>query len=298
MTGGSTATEFGDADWRGSLTDELANTGSPWLAGTVVLVAGGGLSGPAGGIGFAFSWLCARQGASIAVLDRDPAAGARTVDEIRRAGGQAEWFQVEMTDDVSVAAAVAAVVRRFGRVDVVADSVGGGGTSGMLTVEPDHWQRVMDLNFTSAWSLLRHVAPHLGPGASVVFISSTAVERRGPGLPYAIAKAALERLAVGAAGTLARRGVRVNCVRAGMIWGAFAAREMSEAQREIRSSNVALGVEGTTWDIASAALFLSTRQARWITGQVLTVDGGGAAPVDVGQAGGAGQQSGIRSFSG
>lgn len=70
-----------------------------------------------------------------------------------------------------------------------------------------------------------------------------------------------------------------------MFWGAFAARGMEEEQRETRRKNVALQTDGSPWDIASAAVFLSTDQARWISGQVLAVDGGGFALRNVGAAG-------------
>lgn len=274
-----------EQNWAVPVDDELATASAPWLDGKVALVAGGGLSGPEGGIGFAFAWLCARSGARVAILDRDVAAGQRTVDAIRGAGGEAEVYEVDIVDDASCAATVAKVMERYGRIDVVGNSIGGGGTRGIFNTSLDDWKRAMDQNFTQAWLLMRNVEPHMSAGGSIVTISSGAVEGRGPGLPYTIAKTALEKLTRGAASTLAPRGIRVNCVRVGMIWGAFAAHGMNQEQREIRRQNVAMQTEGNNWDIAAAAFFLSTGQARWITGQVLAVDGGGAIPRNVGQAG-------------
>src|SRR5690606_4431429 len=141
------------------------------------------------------------------------------------------------------------------------------------------------LNLKQAWYLMRHAQKHMSAGGSIVTISSGAADGRGPGLPYSIAKTALEKLTTGAAATLAPRQIRVNCVRVGMIWGAFAAKGMTQEQREIRRDNVAMGVEGNNWDIASAALFFSTDAARWVSGQVLYVDGGGFKMRNVGQAG-------------
>lgn len=276
-----------EQNWAVPVDDELASAGAPWLEGQVALVAGGGLSGPEGGVGFAMAWLFARSGAKVAILDRDPAAGQRTVDAIRGAGGEAEVYQVDIVDDDSCAAAVARVMERFGRIDVVGNSIGGGGTTGIFDTSLDDWKRAMDQNFTQAWLLMRNVEPHMTAGGSIVNISSGAVEGRGPGLPYTIAKTALEKLTVGAAATLAARGIRVNCVRVGMIWGAFAAHGMNQEQREIRRQNVAMQTEGNNWDIAAAAFFLSTRQARWISGQVLPVDGGGTVARNAGQAGAA-----------
>lgn len=271
--------------WAVPVTDPLASAGEPWLSGKVALVVGGGLSGPEGGIGFAIAWLCARNGAAVAILDRDPAAGRRTLEAIREAGGVAEYFAVDVTDDESVATAVSAAADRFGRFDVVADSIGGSGVQPMFDASPEQFEAAMRLNFTAVWYVMRHAQQHMGRGASMVTISSAAAEGRGPGMPYSFGKAALEKLTAGAAGSLAARGIRVNCVRVGMIWGAFAARGMSEEQRVMRANNVMLQTEGNNWDIARAAFFLLTDQARWITGQTIAVDGGGFRMSNSGAAG-------------
>ncbi|WP_129669997.1 SDR family NAD(P)-dependent oxidoreductase [Phytoactinopolyspora endophytica] len=271
--------------WAVPVDDPLATAGPPWLDGKVALVAGGGLSGPEGNVGFAMAWLFARSGARVAVLDRDHAAGERTVDAIRKAGGEAETFDVDLTDDDSCATAVRQAYEHFGSINVVADSIGGGGARSIFDISVEDWHTAMDVNLTSAWLLMRHVQEYMERGGSIVTISSSAAEGRGPGMPYSIAKTALEKLSTGAASSLAPRGIRVNCVRVGMIWGAFAARGMSEEQRELRRRNVAMQTEGNAWDIASAAFFLSTDQARWISGQVLTVDGGGFAFRNTGAAG-------------
>jgi NAD(P)-dependent dehydrogenase (short-subunit alcohol dehydrogenase family) len=104
-------------------------------------------------------------------------------------------------------------------------------------------------------------------------------------MPYSIAKAGLEQLTVGAAATLAPQGIRVNAVRVGTIWSTFASQVFDETQRASRSQNVALQMEGNVWDIAAAALFLSGDRSRWISGQILSVDGGGPVFRSAGQAG-------------
>lgn len=263
--------------WPLPVQDEIASGGPEWLKDKVAVVAGGGLSGPLGNVGFGIAWLYARSGAKVAVLDRDQEAGQRTVDAIRQRGGEAQSFEVNITDDSSVAKAIGEVVDRFGDVDVAATTIGGGGVSPILEAPLEEWYSAIDVNCTSALLLMRNVYRHMNRGGSIVTISSGAAEGRGPGLPYSVAKTALEKLSVGAAASLAPHGIRVNCVRVGMIWGAFAARGMDEEMREVRRDNVALQTEGSPWDIASAAYFLSTDQARWVSGQVLAVDGGGFA---------------------
>lgn len=271
--------------WPVPVDDALARAGAPWLPGKVALVAGGGLSGPEGGVGFAMAWLYAKNGASIAVLDRDETAGMRTVGAVRELGVEAEFFAVDITDDASVEAAVSAVVARFGRIDIVADSIGGGGTQPMFESTLEQFRLAMDLNFTQAWYLMRHAQQHMTAGGAIVTISSGAAEGRGPGMAYGFGKTALEKLTVGAAAALAPRGIRVNGVRVGMIWGAFAARGLTQEQRAFRAQNVRLKTEGNNWDIASAAFFLTTEQSRWVSGQILSVDGGGFADAPRGSAG-------------
>jgi len=273
-----------EPDWTQSIRDPLATRVARPMAGKAAIVAGGGLAGPLGGVGFGIAWLLAQDGASVAILDRDPAAADRAVELIRDAGGVAEAHAVDMLDADAVRETVDLVVDRFGRLDYVADSIGGGGLVNIFEATEDEWDAGFDLNLRQVWHLIRHAQRHLGAGGAIVTISSGAVEGRGPGIPYGIAKTALEKLTVGAAGALAARGARANCVRVGMIWGAFAASSLDESLREVRRENVALRTEGNSWDIAAAAHFLLSDRARWITGQTISVDGGGSPPRNAGQA--------------
>lgn len=274
-----------EQDFPVPLTDPLANSGAQWLAGKTAVVAGGGLSGPLGNVGFAMAWLYHRAGAQVAILDRDTAAGARTAAAITDDGGSARSFEVDVLSGESTSAAVTAAAEYFGRLDVVATSIGGGGATSVFGLSEEEWDRAFDLNLKSAWRLMVASEPHMTRGGAIVTVSSGAAEGRGPAMPYSLAKAGVEKLTTGAAATLAPKGIRVNCVRVGMIWGAFAARGMDEEMREVRRKNVALQTEGSPWDIASAAFFLSTDQARWISGQVLSVDGGGFVMRSTGAAG-------------
>lgn len=274
-----------DHDFPTPLTDPLASEERQLLTGRAAVVAGGGLSGPLGNVGFAMAWLYHRAGAAVAVLDLDEQAAQRTVSAIEADGGRAQAFGTDILDRSSVKAAVDAAAQHFGRIDVVATSIGGGGAVSVFDLSEEDWDRAFDLNLKSAWRLMDAAAPHMDRGGSIVTVSSGAAEGRGPAMPYSLAKAGVEKLTTGAAASLAPQGIRVNCVRVGMIWGAFAARGMDEEMREIRRKNVALQTEGTPWDIASAAFFLSTDQARWISGQVLSVDGGGFALRATGAAG-------------
>jgi NAD(P)-dependent dehydrogenase (short-subunit alcohol dehydrogenase family) len=258
--------------------DDPFGTGD-WMAGRTALVTGGGqTSDDHPGVGYAISRVFAAHGARVAVLDRDEAAAGKTVQRIEAAGGTAVPVVADLLDDDACKRAVGEVVAAFGGLDTLVNNVAVGDRAGVFDVTPERFHQLMDLNLTTAWQMTRHAVDVLRPGGAVVNISSVGVRARGPAMVYNLAKAGLENLTVGAANTLGDRGIRVNCVQVGAIWGAFAAANMSEEMRELRKGWSALGTEGTPWDIAQAVLFLSSDHARWVSGQILSVDGGPSSP--------------------
>lgn len=255
--------------------DPHATAGPAWLAGRTALVTGGGLGGPDGSVGWAVSLLFARHGARVAVLDRDEAAAKTTVDAIQAAGGEAVAVTADVTVDADCAHAVAAVLDHFGSLDTLVNNVAAGDRVLLFDLDPARWDELLRVNLTSAWLMTRHAAPALRHrGGAVVNVSSVATTLGAP-MPYSVAKAGVENLTTGAAKLLGPDGIRVNCVQIGAIWSAMAARSLTAEQREARRRGVALQTEGTVWDPAHAALFLASDRARWISGHVLTVDGGG-----------------------
>ena len=262
-----------------SLTDPFGGPADPWMAGRTALVTGGGQqSENEPGVGYAICRVFAAHGARVAVLDRDLAAAQRTVDAIEADGGTAVAVVADLLDDEACRRAVEETVAAFGGFDSLVNNVAVGDRAGVFEVTPDRFHELMDLNLTTAWQMTRHAVEVLRAGSAIVNISSVGVRARGPGMVYNLAKAALENLTVGAANTLGDRGIRVNCVQVGAIWGAFAAANMSAEMRAVRKGWSALGTEGSPWDIAQATLFLSSERARWVSGQILSVDGGPSSP--------------------
>ena len=247
-----------------------------WMRGRTALVTGGGgRDGGAGTIGWAVSRLLARHGARVAVLDRDPEAAARTVDQIVGGGGFAVPVIADVARDEDCARAVREAREVLGPLDTLVNNVAAWSSAELFDVEPDRFAELLDVNLRTAWLMTRNALPVMGEGGSIVNITSVAARRAGT--IYGLAKAGLEAMTGGAAYLLSERGIRANAVELGALWTAAVADNLPAEAREPRRRMVALQTEGDCWDAAWAVLFLASDQARWISGQVLTVDGGGQA---------------------
>ncbi len=234
--------------------------------------------GPAGWAGSGqsvglISRLLARHGAAVAVLDRDPVAADRTVSQIQACGGTAIPVIADVTVDEDCARAVAEAHDALGGLDTLVNNVAAWSPAELFDVEPEQFDELLALNLKTAWLMTRHATRVMPAGGAVVNITSVAARRAGT--MYGLAKAALESLTGGAASLLGERGIRINAVELGALWTAAVADNLPAEAREPRRKMSALQTEGDCWDAAAAVLFLASPQARWISGQVLAVDGGG-----------------------
>jgi NAD(P)-dependent dehydrogenase (short-subunit alcohol dehydrogenase family) len=245
-----------------------------WMSSRTALITGGGgrADGP-GTVGWAISRLLARHGAAVAVLDRDPAAAARTVEQIRGTGGTAIEVIADVTRDGDCARAVAEASEALGGLDTLVNNVAAWSPAGLFDLEPAEFDELLTLNLKTAWQMTRHAIAVMRAGGAVVNITSVAARRAGT--VYGLAKAGLESLTSGAAHLLGEKGIRINAVELGALWTAAVADNLPEQAREPRRKMSALQTEGDCWDAAAAVLFLASDQARWISGQILSVDGGG-----------------------
>ena len=245
-----------------------------WMRGRTALVTGGGGrdSGP-GTVGWAIARVLARHGAAVAVLDRDPQAAERTVAQITRAGGRATTIIADVSKDHDCARAIAEAHEQLGGLDTLVNNVAAWSPAELFDLEPGEFDELLTLNLKTAWQMTRHAVAVMPAGGSVVNIASVAARRAGT--VYGLAKAALESMTGGAAPLLGERGIRINAVELGALWTAGVAENLPPEAREPRKQMSALKTEGDCWDAAAAVLFLASDQARWISGQVLTVDGGG-----------------------
>ncbi|MGY0499351.1 SDR family NAD(P)-dependent oxidoreductase [Nocardia sp. FBN12] len=250
--------------------------------GMVAIVTGAGAAGDGIGNGRAAAIRLAAAGAKVALVDVGDSV-VRTEEMITERGGTAAAYRCDVTEDAGVAAAVADVVDRWGRIDVLFNNVGVAGPAGtVVDVDLDAWNRCIDVNLTSMLLVSRHVVPVMaaGAGGSVINMSSLAGIRGGhAGIAYATTKGAVLSLTRAMAAHHGRQGVRVNAVAPGLVHTPMVATKSGAgaAFRETRASLNLLGTEGTGWDVAEAVVWLASPASRWVTGTVLPVDAGASS---------------------
>lgn len=255
------------------------------LAGKVAIVTGAGSSEEGWGIGRAIAALFAAEGARVFAVDRSEAAVAETCRLIAQAGGEAAPFMADATDPAALVTAEKACVAAFGGPDVLVNNVGGGGSSGVLSLTPETWRAALELNLSSAFYATQAVLPGMlerGGGALVHVASIAGLRHVGNDtMAYGVAKAGLLHLSRLIAMEHARNGIRSNCVAPGLIDTPEIRRRArrlygdanEEAVTALRADTVPNGRLGTAWDIARAALFLASDEADYMTGAEMVVDG-------------------------
>jgi NAD(P)-dependent dehydrogenase (short-subunit alcohol dehydrogenase family) len=250
---------------------------SDGLAGKVAIVTGGGALDEGIGNGRAAALLFARAGAHVLVVDRDKARAERTAAMIAQAGGEAEAHAADVTRDEDCRGMVQAALARWGRLDVLDNNVGVGSRGSVVEESAERWERVMRINVTSMFLASKHAVPAIAAsgGGAIVNVSSVAALLPGGLTAYSTSKGAVISLTRAMAVDHARAGIRVNCVAPGPVFTPMVSGAgMSEALRERRRDASLLRTEGTGWDVGNAVVFLACARARYITGQVLVVDGG------------------------
>lgn len=248
------------------------------LDGKVAIVTGGGADGDGIGNGRAAAILLARAGAVVLVVDRVIEAAERTVEMIKKEGGRAVAFSADVTKSEACAAMVAMAMEQFGRIDILDNNVGVGSRGTVVEETEERWNRVMNININSMFLASKHAVPAMiksGDGGAIVNVSSISALRPRGLTAYSTSKGAVIALTRAMAVDHAKEGIRVNCVAPGPVYTPMVYRRgMSDEVREGRRKASPLEIEGTGWDIGNAVAFLASPRARYITGQVLVVDGG------------------------
>jgi NAD(P)-dependent dehydrogenase (short-subunit alcohol dehydrogenase family) len=192
--------------------------------------------------------------------------------------GTAEAFQGDVTTKSGCAAMVEAALERWNRLDVLVNNVGIGSRKSVVDETEDRWERVMRTNVTSMFLASKQAIPAMlqgGEGGAIVNISSISALRPRGLTAYSTSKGAVIALTRAMAVDHGPSGIRVNCVAPGPVFTPMVyAGGITPEARENRRMSSLLRIEGTGWDVGNAVCFLASKRARFITGQVLVVDGG------------------------
>ncbi len=247
------------------------------LKNKAAIVTGAGKRGDLTGTGEAISVLMARAGASVLLVDMDVLRARRTLTAIESEGGRATLFEGDVTREQDCQAMVAACVAKFGGLDILVNNVATGGTGVVTDIDVDDWDRTMDINLKSMMLSCKCAVPHMAAngGGAIINIASIDGMRAGwaRNVPYSVSKAGAISLTQVLAVHHGRDKIRVNCIAPGHIYAPFVS-AISDTKREQRRRAGPLGSEGNAWDVAWAAVFLASEEARWISGVVLPIDAG------------------------
>ena len=247
------------------------------LDGKTALVTGGGR-----GIGAGIARVFAAEGARVVIATRTVGRGERVAREISKAGGEAWAMATDVADADQVGAMVAEARKRLGAIDIVAHNAGVFPSSTIARMKEAEWDHVLDTNLKSLFLIAKAVLPHMVRrryGRIVVTSSISGPRVAMPGWShYCASKAGVNGFIKAAALEVARQGVTINAVEPGNI---LIRRPGSREAREHEDTMVPaipMGKLGMPEDIAYAALYLASDEARYVTGQTIVVDGGQILP--------------------
>jgi 3-oxoacyl-[acyl-carrier protein] reductase len=241
------------------------------LDGKVALV-----TGASQGIGEAIAKQLAAQGATVVCAARTLRKLKEVADAIREAGGKSDVMEVDLSDGASVRAAVAATVERHGAIHILVNNAGITRDKLLIQMKEEDWDAVIDTNLKGAWTAIQaSTKPMMKQRwGRIINIASVVGQMGNPGQAnYVAAKAGLIGLTKSVARELASRNVTANAVTPGYIETAMTAGLSEDVKAEF-TKQIPLGRMGTPADIASAVAFLASDEAGYITGQVLSVNGG------------------------
>lgn len=246
------------------------------LTDQVALVTGGSR-----GIGRAAALELAEQGARVLVnYQQSATAAAAVVEQISAAGGEAWAYAADVRDEAAVQAMVAATVARWGRLDILVNNAGITADAPLVRLKPEQWQQVIETDLTSVFLCCRAVVPVMRARqyGRIINIGSLAGLAGNVGQTnYSAAKAGLVGLSRALAREVAADGVTVNVVAPGYI-DTDLVETVSPALKAWALKVIAMGRFGRPEEAAAAIGFLASPRASYITGHVLTVDGGWVMP--------------------
>ncbi len=253
------------------------------LENRVAIVTGGN-----SGIGATTAKTFAREGAKVALMARREKEGLEVQEAIRADGGEATFIACDVSDSAAVNQAVAQTVSTYGAVNVVFNNAGGGAGENFPDESDEVWDRIIRVNLTGTFYMSRAVWPHLiaAGGGAIVNMSSLAatagfsekMQKLAGGLPsssYYAAKSGVDAFTRYAASIGGRDNIRVNCVRPGQVITPGATNPAGDHWFKAMFEEIQiLEGPGQPEDVANVVLFLASDEARFLTGEIINVDGG------------------------
>ncbi|HIX47358.1 MAG TPA: 3-oxoacyl-[acyl-carrier-protein] reductase [Candidatus Borkfalkia faecigallinarum] len=238
----------------------------------VALVTGAGR-----GIGAQIARTLAAEHIDIAVVDYgEQSAAQETLDALAAAGVTARYYKCDVSDFAAAKAVADAVVKDFGKIDILINNAGVTADKLILRMDEADWDRVLNINLKGCFNMIKHVTPYMMRKryGRIVSISSVVGLMGNAGQAnYAASKAGIIGLTKTVAKEFGARGITANAVAPGFVKTAMTD-ALSDEQKQAMYKLIPLGVLGETQDIANAVKFLVSDDARYITGVVLKVDGG------------------------
>jgi len=235
------------------------------------------VTGAAGGIGREIAVRLARQGLAVQLIDRNLPGADAVKDEIAAIGGKAASHEVDVRDHDRLQAVVRAIAGTYGRIDVLVNNAGGSRLSSFMETSLELWRDMIDVNLTACFLFAREAAPHMvaaGGGRIVNISSHSALLGSTDRGAYAAAKGGLVSLTRVMAVELAQFGITANAIAPGPVDVPRTTGPGTERRHKAWLEALPIKRRGKPADIAALAVFLASDEASYITGQVISVDGG------------------------
>jgi NAD(P)-dependent dehydrogenase (short-subunit alcohol dehydrogenase family) len=256
------------------------------LRGKVAIVTGAGSVGPGWGNGKATAVLFAREGARVLAVDQNPTAAQETKAIIDAEGGDCTVTRADVSQIDDVRTMVERCLERYGRIDILHNNVGIVRVGGPVETSEADWDQVLAVNLKSQFLTCKHTIPQMerqGGGAIVNISSVAAIRYTGiPYLTYYSSKAGILGLTQGIALQYAEKNIRANAILPGLMNTPMIVEPLKdvyaggdvEKMLAIRAAQCPMKRMGDAWDVAHAAVFLASDEAKYVTGIQLVVDGG------------------------
>ena len=252
------------------------------LSGKVAIITGG-----AGGIGLGAAECLAREGAALMIVDNNHLLGSQTASRLQQMFGRISFCHADISKVEDIRNAVEETLRSFGALDILVNNAGIQTFGGPLDTSEETWDRTMNINLKAHWLVSKVALPHMlrrGRGSIINVSSVQGLASQANVMAYATSKHAVIGLTRAMAVDLAAQGIRVNCVCPGTVNTPMLRWVIEQDQHPDRLEQLLnrmhpIGRMGTPQEIGEVIAFLASDRASFMTGSIITVDGGLLVPI-------------------